>query len=99
MAADRCPLITWPLIRGHRQADTVPTTRSHLRCALHEQYVKVTDFGLSKVLNLDDPTARTWTLCGDPEYLAPEIIKSSGHAKEVRLLGTGLGAVRAGRAV
>jgi len=46
-------------------------------------YIKLTDFGLSKVLNLDDPTARTWTLCGEPEYLAPEIIKSAGHAKEV----------------
>jgi len=46
-------------------------------------YVKIVDFGLAKVLNFDDVTARTWTLCGTPEYLAPEIIQSKGHSKEV----------------
>ena len=46
-------------------------------------YVKLVDFGLAKILNFDDPTARTWTLCGTPEYLAPEIISSKGHSKEV----------------
>jgi len=46
-------------------------------------YVKLVDFGLAKGLNLDDPTARTWTLCGTPEYVAPEVISSKGHSKEV----------------
>lgn len=37
-------------------------------------HVKFTDFGFAKSL-----VDRTWTLCGTPEYLAPEVIQSKGH--------------------
>lgn len=48
----------------------------------HEGYIKITDFGLSKQgLATNKPGARTFSYCGTPEYLAPEIIQGVGHGK------------------
>ena len=42
-------------------------------------YLKLTDFGFAKFLT----DGRTYTLCGTPEYLAPEILLNKGHGKPV----------------
>lgn len=44
---------------------------------LNEQgYAKIVDFGLAKPL---PPGGKTYTLCGTPDYLAPELICNDGH--------------------
>lgn len=44
-------------------------------------HLKLTDFGLSKLQATCDNM--TYTFCGTPEYLAPEIIKGIGHNNAV----------------
>ena len=38
-------------------------------------YLKIVDFGLAKKVE----SGKTWTLCGTPDYLAPEVILNEGH--------------------
>ena len=44
----------------------------------HDGFLKLTDFGFAKYVE-----GRTYTLCGTPEYLAPEILLNKGHGKPV----------------
>ena len=42
-------------------------------------YLKLVDFGMAKALS-DSEDARTWTVCGTPEYMAPEVVAHKGHS-------------------
>ena len=50
-------------------------------------YLRLVDFGFAKELRLGE---KTFTFCGTPSYLAPEIITSQGHGLEVDLWSTGI---------
>ena len=65
-------------LRGHNK-DIVYRDLKPENILIHKSgYLKLTDFGFAKVIE-----GRTYTLCGTPEYLAPEIILNKGHGKPV----------------
>jgi len=39
-------------------------------------YLNLVDFGLSKMLEIGE---RTYTICGTPMYIAPEVVQKTGH--------------------
>ena len=41
-------------------------------------FLKITDFGFAKRVAF-----KTYTLCGTPEYIAPEVLLNKGHGKGV----------------
>jgi serine/threonine protein kinase len=46
-----------------------------------EGHICLTDFGLAKKVNPDEPFSLTF--CGTPQYIAPEIINQTPHGKAV----------------
>jgi len=51
-------------------------------------HIKITDFGLSKTFQ--NPTDKSNTFAGTPEYIAPEVLERNGHTKDVDLWGIGI---------
>ena len=52
-------------------------------------YIRLTDFGLSKII-LEKRDTKAYTICGTPEYLAPEILLEKGYGKEVDYWSLGI---------
>ncbi|XP_069093541.1 cGMP-dependent protein kinase 2 [Pleurodeles waltl] len=50
-------------------------------------YIKLVDFGFAKQIV---PGQKTWTFCGTPEYVAPEVILNKGHDYSVDFWSLGI---------
>jgi len=50
-------------------------------------YLKMTDFGFAKHVGAG---GHTWTLCGTPQYLAPEMVLNRSYGKSVDYWGLGI---------
>ena len=54
---------------------------------IKDGYLKLADFGFIKNLK---PTEKTFTFCGTPEYIAPEIITNQGYSHSVDWYALGI---------
>jgi len=53
----------------------------------HRGYIKLADFGLAKKV---EKTTKTFTVCGTPEYMSPELIGRKGHNRAVDYWSIGI---------
>jgi serine/threonine protein kinase len=82
--------ISLPLLFLHRRGIAYRDLKPENIMIDKHGYPKLIDFGLSKQFNFGgnhnnntvismDFTTKTYTLCGTPEYMAPEMILGKGH--------------------
>ena len=50
-------------------------------------YIKIIDFGLAKMLS---PNELASTVCGTPEYFAPELMSDQGYSRDVDWWAVGI---------
>lgn len=74
LVKDRVGVLKWSILEEFR--DLKP---ENLLVATNG-YLKLADFGFAKKLVAGD---KTHTLCGTPEYLAPELVTQQGHNRAV----------------
>jgi CRP-like cAMP-binding protein len=61
-------------------------TKPENLCLDRRGYLKIVDFGMAKRLTEN----KTWTICGTPEFIAPEVLLLEGHNHAVDYWGTGI---------
>lgn len=83
----RLGVLSEPLVQFYSAQMVLALEYLHHCCIIHRDvkpenilicqsgFIKLGDFGFCKIIK-----SRTWTLCGTPEYLAPEIIMSKGYS-------------------
>ncbi len=54
-----------------------------------EGHVKLGDFGLAKI-EIWDPSSGAMSVCGTPEYMAPEVLNRTGHGLATDWWGLGM---------
>lgn len=52
-----------------------------------EGHIKLVDFGFAKLLEDDK---KTYTNCGTPQYMAPEVVEKLGHNKQADIWALGV---------
>jgi serine/threonine protein kinase len=52
-------------------------------------HIKIVDFGFTKRLN-DIKRDKTYTICGTPGYMSPEVLMGSGHSYKTDIWSLGI---------